>query len=537
MTQQAVIYARVSTEEQAKDDKHSLNAQKQLCKEFADRNGFVVVKIFEDPGKSASSLNRPALQEMLGYCASHKEVKAVLVQDTDRLARDVQGHLTIKASLRKVGVQVISISQPAIDDSAEGKMIDMMLATFNQFQLDITRRKTKKGLEQKAKEGGWPGIAPVGYKNITKSDGTKTIEVDKMMGPIVKKIFELYATGNYPVQELVELAYKEGLRGFRGNGVGHSRMAEILSNQVYYGEVKWGDIVAQGRHTPLINKELFDIVQTVKASRSQRGSRDIKHSFLLRGFVWCSKCGKKYTAEHHPKKHVSYYHCTKTTGCKDKYVECSELEKQAFAIIERLQFSDEFINKVVAKVKQKYEGMCNKESSKRQGLVNQLTALEHKRTVVEDKLFKGVISDEDYQRVAITIKADIAHVQSELNKLEKVHELYVHNLVKLLQFSRNFSSLYKQANLDQQRHYMGLIFHRITAANKTITEVQFTPLLESLINTNKVILLQPSQSKIREKVIIRGLLGERRDSNPRPPVPQTGALTSCATLTMKCSSC
>ena len=89
----AYIYARVSTEEQAKEGQ-SIEAQLRMCRKYADENNLEVINAFVDEGKSATTMNRQALQEMLG---SLKSVSIILVQDTDRIARNTLDHLKIKA--------------------------------------------------------------------------------------------------------------------------------------------------------------------------------------------------------------------------------------------------------------------------------------------------------------------------------------------------------------------------------------------------------------------------------------------------------
>ena len=133
----AYIYARVSTEEQAEEGK-SIETQERICRKWAKDNNFAIAGIFKDEGKSATNLNRPALQELIAKCQDREDIDAILVQDTDRLARNTIDHLNVKALLKKKGVEVISISQPMLDDSPEGKLMDTMIASFNAFQSQIT---------------------------------------------------------------------------------------------------------------------------------------------------------------------------------------------------------------------------------------------------------------------------------------------------------------------------------------------------------------------------------------------------------------
>src|SRR5579862_6654137 len=167
---QCLIYCRVSTEEQAEKG-YSLDTQEKLCRDFAQRSGFHVEGVYRDEGKSGTTLGRPALQDLLAKCSESELVSAVIVQETDRLARNTHDHLTIRALLQKAGVKLISVAQPMLDDSPEGNMIDTILASVNQFQSDINSRKTRKALQEKFNQGSWPGWAPLGYINVALENG------------------------------------------------------------------------------------------------------------------------------------------------------------------------------------------------------------------------------------------------------------------------------------------------------------------------------------------------------------------------------
>ena len=93
----ALIYARVSTEEQSEEGM-SIETQIALCLKWAKANGYTVTKddIFEDRGKSATTMNRAGLQDLLLHCREDKTIEAVLVQDTDRMSRNTFDHLTIR---------------------------------------------------------------------------------------------------------------------------------------------------------------------------------------------------------------------------------------------------------------------------------------------------------------------------------------------------------------------------------------------------------------------------------------------------------
>jgi len=103
----ALIYCRVSTEEQAEDGHHSLATQLKLCKRaIEESNKYKLANegVFEDPGRSATNMNRPGLQDILLRVQDDKAIRAVFIQDTDRLARNALDHMQIKAILKKHNV-------------------------------------------------------------------------------------------------------------------------------------------------------------------------------------------------------------------------------------------------------------------------------------------------------------------------------------------------------------------------------------------------------------------------------------------------
>jgi len=84
----AVLYIRVSTDEQAEDALNLVNQEKR-CRNYCHQKGLSVVTIFIDAGESARTSDRPEFQRMLAYCkASRNEIRYVVVQDLSRFARN-----------------------------------------------------------------------------------------------------------------------------------------------------------------------------------------------------------------------------------------------------------------------------------------------------------------------------------------------------------------------------------------------------------------------------------------------------------------
>ena len=115
----AIIYIRVSTTEQAELG-YSLKAQEQLCIDYAIRNNYEVLKVFTEKGESAKTTNRTALKSMLAYIRANKnKIDALIIYKMDRLSRDIYDSLTIRLMLKKLNIDLKSVTEP-FDDSPFG---------------------------------------------------------------------------------------------------------------------------------------------------------------------------------------------------------------------------------------------------------------------------------------------------------------------------------------------------------------------------------------------------------------------------------
>jgi hypothetical protein len=131
--------------------------------------------------------------------------------------------------------------------------------------LNRLSEEVRKGLREKAEQGHWPSVAPVGYVNNL---GTHRIEVDPVRGPLVSRLFELYATGEYSLKAITRRAYELGLRHPRADRrMTKSEIHRMLQRLVYTGEFVWKGSRYTGSHQPLVTRETFDQVQALLGRR------------------------------------------------------------------------------------------------------------------------------------------------------------------------------------------------------------------------------------------------------------------------------
>ena len=351
-----VVYLRVSTKEQAQkaDSKegYSIPAQRDACVKYIKEKGWKLVDEYLDRGESARSAHRPQLQEMLGRIAKQKDVQVVVVHKIDRLARNMEDHVAIRAILTKADCSLVSVVEH-FEDNASGRLVEGIHALMAEFYSANLGAETKKGMVQKTKQGGWAAMAPLGYLNVqTPMNGRllRSIEVDEERAPFVKKLFAMYATGDHGLNELEEELYK---LGFRSKGtskqppcrVHKSRLASMLKNPFYKGTIRWNGIETQGVHTPLINKDQWDRVQEVMKVRNLAGERRRKHPHYLRGTVYCGECGSRMSSDIKTKngKEYLYFYCLgqkRRNGCKQKYIASGDLENLIESSYEEIELTE-----------------------------------------------------------------------------------------------------------------------------------------------------------------------------------------------------
>ena len=127
----AIIYCRVSTDEQVKG--YSLGYQEKACREYAARNGLEIIKVFVEEGESAKFISRTKLTELLDYTKKHKGlIDVLIVHKLDRFARNQHDHQAVRSLLTQYGITLRSATEP-IDDTSTGKLMEGILASFNQF--------------------------------------------------------------------------------------------------------------------------------------------------------------------------------------------------------------------------------------------------------------------------------------------------------------------------------------------------------------------------------------------------------------------
>ena len=153
-----------------------------------------------------------------------------------------------------------------------------------------------------------------------------------------------------------------------------------------------------------------------------------------------------------------------------------------------IQFSPQFINLVVEKVKSIYNKKKDEINKEKQTLYNKKKAIETKRDIAEEKLFKGVISDEDFVRIRDKFKTEVYQIQDQISKLDNQRELDIDVVQEILKLTRNIYKAYKTAPIELKRQYLGLFWDKFLVQDKQIKQAVPTDLINNLRKEKQVII-------------------------------------------------
>ena len=242
------LYARKSTEE---NDRQMLSIESQLAelKEFAAKEKLEIAATLTE-AKTAKEPGRMKFGEMLARIEAG-EANGILAWHPDRLARNSIDGGKIIYLVDKGKIKSLKFPTFWFEDTPQGKFMLNIAFGQSKYYVDNLSENVKRGIRQKLRRGEWPGWAPVGYFNDYKS---RTILVDDKKHKLVKRIFEMYATGQYPLKTLSEKFYELGLRGNMDKKISPNAIHWILKNPFYYGVFKHKNELYQGKHEPIITK-------------------------------------------------------------------------------------------------------------------------------------------------------------------------------------------------------------------------------------------------------------------------------------------
>jgi site-specific DNA recombinase len=481
----AVIYARVSSEEQEREG-YSIPAQLKFLRDYAQKNDFQIVHEFVDV-ETAKMAGRRKFGEMVLYLEKTPNCRVVIVEKTDRLYRNLRDCLTledldIEIHLPKEG-QIISKTA-----RSQAKLIHGIHVVMARNYIENFREEVKKGMREKAEQGIYPSRPPVGYRN---NKAEHTIEVDPVKAPLARRMFELYATGKYSLSQLRSAISSEfAVKMAKGY------LDRLLKNPFYAGSFVWDGKTYTGTQMPLVDRSLFEQVQAAFHGRNKR--RYQKHDFAFRCLLTCAYDGCMVTAEIKKTKYT-YYRCTGSRGkCELPLFREEELGDRLGQILKDIYIPDHVLTQLAESLLSEKGRETTIKQDQKQRLQQRLASVRNRLDQAYLDKLDGKIAAELWSRKSAEWQAEEQQIQIAIRAVGEIKPERMLDAVKILELANRAYFLYVKQPPSEKAKLLNLVL-----SNCAIDAASVYPTYRKPFD---VIFAQSKNEGWRA----------RRDSNPRP---------------------
>ena len=455
------LYCRLSQEDAREGESLSIENQKKMLSEYAERNGFRNCQYYVDDGFSGVNKNRPEYVRMLKDVEDGL-VGTVIVKDQSRLGRD---HLETDKLMEIVfpayDVRFIAVTDGV--DSANGfNEMSGIKNYFNDFYARDTSKKIRAVFKAKGERGERVGTSiPYGY--MKNPDNTKQLIPDPVAAPVVRTIYELCADGKgtraicrYLEEHEIE---SPGVYEFHTKGTKskhpdlehpylwtQSTVRDMLSNRIYCGDTvnfqtysksnklkkrikndPENILIFENTHEAIISRELFALVQKHYEGRKRPDIQGNTDKYA--GYLYCADCGMKLYL--HRGKHIkpdhNFYECGgyQTKGgsyCSVHHIKAMELDAVVLAELKKItllarEHPQQFYEMAMQNGEKEAQKLRKESEQKKSKLEKRNKELDNIiRCLYEDRV-SGRITPERYDNLAAGYEKEQSELKTELAEL------------------------------------------------------------------------------------------------------------------------
>lgn len=437
----AVGYVRYSSKNQSE---LSIVAQKNKIEAFALKNGYTILRYYEDHAKTGTStLKRTAFNQMIADSYG-KEFQFSIVHKLDRFGRSRLDAMVNRAKLSDNGVSLISVEEDLVLKSSHGVIIESVLEGLAEFYSKNLSNEVKKTMEIRAKDGLHNGGKPPLGFDVDKV--SEKLVINQYEAEAVKLIFNMYIDG-HSYNEIIKVLSNKGYKTKLGNDFKKNSLHDLLKNRKYVGiqqyNAKTGKSAFGKRNNHsyksdaeiitvdcprIISDTLFQSVQEkMKSNRKCTGEYKAKENYLLSGKVICGECGCKFTGSSRTsgrnKKLYVTYRCSgrdKNNGCSNKEINKVYLEtfvlkqlKNVLYPLKRIEYTTSKINQFGIQENDQFDikikGYRNQLNGVDTKIQNILTSIENG---VTDEMLLQRLNELKHSKVEIKKQIDIAYQEN-----------------------------------------------------------------------------------------------------------------------------
>jgi len=540
-TKRALVYLRVSSESQADKDfdaeGFSIPAQRDACAREADKLGAEVADEYMDRGESAKTANRPALRAMLDRLRAG-DIDYVIVHKVDRLARNRADDVEIVMAIRKAGAQLVSVTEN-IDETPSGLLLHGIMSSIAEFYSRNLAAEVVKGSTQKAKKGGTPYRAPIGYLHdrlMVDGREVRTVVLDPERAPLIREAFTLYASGDYSLSELAALMEERGLRSrptrkYPSRALLPKDFQALLRNIYYLGQVPYGGKVYEGRHEPLVDEATFEQVQELLSAKRISGERPWRHFHYLRGSIYCGECGRRliYSRTKGKGGLYEYFVCggRQHGKCKQRAHRVQAVEAAVEQHYAAKELTDKQCEGLRTAVVAHVESITELAAENIGQAERRLTRLDQQERKLLQAHYADQISEELFAEEQARIRRERVAAEKRIESLSIEHDAVLKTLGLALALTDDVQTAYVQAGPQERRLLNQGLFERLEIDSEEVVGDQDAEPFEQLRHLakgwNETVYVPGHKAKTPDPLAKVGSL------NVESLVPLTGRYSNPAT--------
>ena len=511
-----LIYNRKSTDD-TENQKNSISYQKSENTRFAYREKLPVAPVtiqglcadgiisekhsgfkednnitITNDGLVQYRIDRPKFQRML-QLVNHGYFKGIICLCWDRISRN-KGDDTLIRKLMRKGVDV-RFAYAKYEKTSSGALHLDIDSMFAQHHSRVTSEKVTISTRNSREKGICTYRAPIGYLNVGEMENKP---FDPERAPIIKEMYELYATGDWSLSDLARHANEQGfvtvpMRRRRTQDeilaeeeddteiekvsrlMTPNSISRILTNPFYTGKTLGTDreYIRSTSHQAIINEELFNQVQVLLNKKKVSIHYTEKLDLPLRGIVRCEHCERVYTP--YIRKGIEYFNSRCVAGCGNtfKSFNFSYIEKAIGKLLSNLYFTDDEITEMDARLgtdialfEEKRQRDLDKVERQKKKLREDLTYIRSNKLSL---LKTGVYSPECLLDEETKLTEELVSLQNEEQASDVAMHETMKDVIKLSELIKNVTAYYNFANPHEKENIVRVIFSELHISQDSFT--------------------------------------------------------------------
>lgn len=432
----------------------SIPEQIELTTSYVNSKKMKLVEIFKETS-SAKQKGRVEYDRMLKAVRRYKGKVNIVCFFLDRMFRNPQDYAELDQIMRDnpdFKLHVISMGKIFSWRSSpeDKKQLWDCVGNATKYSQDLSI-KVRVGILRCLKRGVPPNKVPVGYKKGIDEEKKSIVVVDDEKKFFVKRCFELYALGDYSLDDLCKHIVNNHLTDKKY--FYRSTLHKMLTNTFYIGKFYFSGEYYNGSYPPIISKELFYKVQRLLKAEST--GTPVKQEFLYARLIKCFYCGCIVVFEKKKGKYV-YAHCTNRSAkrpCKIHYVRIEEIDKQVENIFNNICIPEKYFEKLKSNLYEMHKQKTYFTEYSLKNFDEQLIKLANKKEALLDKCLDGLVSDELYSKKLKQIENEILNIQAEKSKIKKAPNKIGEYVENLLELCKDAPRLYHNASPEKSVNF------------------------------------------------------------------------------------